>query len=183
MVTEMHLRESEGGKERFNYRGMHRYLITLFIAKAGAALPEREFVLSLLSNLRKASSGHGFDVYAYCILPDRLVMIVRGKTEVSDMKQFLSAFRALSSAGHAARGEVLWVRKYRERVLRKSEVTRDIAEGVFRLPVTLGLVVPPGRYEYQGSFVLPSVTRRSPRSRAPDKSGRRFPPRRNKSIS
>jgi len=183
MVTEMHLRESEGGKDRFNYRGMHRYLITLLIAKAGAILPEREFVLSLLTNLRKASSEHGFDVYAYCILPDRLVMLVRGKTESSDMKQFLSAFRALSSAGHAARGEVLWARKYRERVLRKGEVTREIAEGVFKLPVTLGLVVPPRTYEFQGSFVIPTITQRPPRFQAPRKTWRRLPPGRNKPTS
>jgi REP element-mobilizing transposase RayT len=183
MVTEMHLRESEEGRERFNYRGMHRYLITLFTAKAAAVIPDREFVLSLLSSLRKSSSEHGFDVYAYCIMPDRLVMIVRGKTEASDMKQFLSAFRVLSSAGHAARGGVLWARKYRERVLRKAEVTRDVAQGVFKLPLTLGLVVPPRKYEFQGSFILPSVTQRSPRIRTPRKAGRHFPPRRNKPIT
>jgi REP element-mobilizing transposase RayT len=160
MVTEMHLRESEGRGKRFDYRGMHRYLITLFVAKSFSALPSPETVLPLLSSLREAAAAHTFDVYAYCILPDRFVMIVRGKSEDSDMKKFLAAYRSLSTAHFNVHGEVLWHRRYRERVLRKTEATRDVAKNLFRLPVTLGLASSPEKYPLQGSFVIPSVNRR-----------------------
>jgi len=169
MVTEMRI---PGGDRppavRFNYRGMHRYLITL-LPHAAAPVAERETVLATLDVLRDACRAHDFEVYAYCFLPDRLVLLVRGRAETSDMKQFLASFRAASSAAHVQRkGKRLWSKKYRERVLRKTEVTRAIAEEIFRLPVMAGLAASPTSYPFQGSFVLAGV---------PPAPKRKIPPR------
>jgi REP element-mobilizing transposase RayT len=158
MVTEMRLRGEEEGGERFNYRGLHRYLITLLAAGSESSLTARENVLKILAALRQACAAHQFELYAYCFLPEKLVMLVRGKSEDSDMKKFIADCRSLSSdAVRTARGLPLWARKYQERVLRKTEITRAVAEGVFLLPVSAGLAPSPSAYEFQGSFVLPSV--------------------------
>jgi len=159
MVTEMRI---PGGDrpagERFNYRGMHRYLITLLPHPGAAEVSAAETVRSTLDALRSACRSHAFEVYAYCFLPDRLVLLIRGREETSDMKLFLAEFRAVSSSAHEQRtGKRLWARKYRERVLRKTELTRTIAEEIFRLPVVGGLAASPGAYPAQGSFVLAGV--------------------------
>ncbi len=178
MVTEMHL--PGGGGEpaaRFNYRGMHRYLITLLAHPSCRALVERETVIPTLDLLRDAGRAHGFDVYAYCFLPDRLVLLVRGKEENSDMKVFLAAFRSASESAFGARtGKRLWSKRYQERVLRKTEVTRTIAEEVFRIPVKAGLAGATERYAFQGSFVIASEPSTRPPGRPPFKTGRRPPP-------
>ncbi|HUI08893.1 MAG TPA: hypothetical protein VL221_01135 [Bacteroidota bacterium] len=167
MVTEMRIPGADApAKERFNYRGMHRYLITLLPHPGAGTLPERETVLSTLDALRGACRTHGFEVYAYCFMPDRLVLLVRGREESSDMKLFLAGFRAASASAHEERtGKRLWSRRYRERVLRKTEVTRTVAEEIFRAPVTARLASAPGTYAYQGSFVLAGVP--PPRRRPP----------------
>jgi hypothetical protein len=159
MVTEMRLREAAEGGGRFNYRGFHRYLITLPVSGPEVQLSERDVVFPVLTALREASRVHQFDVVAYCFLPDRLVIVVRGRSEGSDMKKFLEAFRPASTAALAARiAGPLWARKYLERVLRKTENTKVIAEEIFRLPVKAGMANDPSAYPYQGSFVLPPAS-------------------------
>jgi len=184
MVTEMRLRDAGEGGERFNYRGMHRYLMTLFPARKGTVLAEKETVIAFLDILRQTSRDHSFEVYAYCFLPDRLVMIIRGKSEEADMKEFLSAFRVNSTVALEARlGTPVWGRKYQERVLRRMEQTRTAAELIFRMPVKAGLAPRPAAYAFQGSFVLPGIeaparspsAKRRPISRARAGGG---PPRR-----
>lgn len=159
MVTEMRL--PGGGGEagtRFNYRGMHRYLITLLPHPSCGPVTDRETVIATLGALRDACHAHGFEVYAYCFLPGRLVLLVRGKEETADMKAFLSAFRAASDSLFGTRtGKRLWSKKYQERVLRKTEVTRAIAEEIFALPVKAGLAPAKDAYPFQGSFVLAGV--------------------------
>ncbi len=168
MVTEMRL--PGGGGEpgtRFNYRGMHRYLITLLGHPSCSSIADRETVIPTLDILRGSCRAHGFEVYAYCFLPDRLALLVRGKEEDADMKVFLSDFRTASGSAFLQRtGKRLWSKKYQERVLRKTEVTRSIAEEIFRLPVKAGLASATDAYMFQGSFVIaaapPPPARRGP---------------------
>jgi putative transposase len=159
MVTEMHL--PGGGGEpgtRFNYRGMHRYLITLLTHPSCGTIADRETVIPTLDILRDSCHAHSFEVYAYCFLPDRLVLLIRGKEEGADMKMFLGAFRTGSGSAFGQRtGKRLWSKRYQERVLRKTEVTRAIAEEIFRLPVKAGLASATDTYAFQGSFVLAGV--------------------------
>jgi REP element-mobilizing transposase RayT len=133
---------------------MHRYLITLHAFKARKVFTEGPRVLKVLGILQEVCWKHRFDTYAYCFLPDRLVLIVRGKTEFSDMKAFLSAFRqASNTALEAELDHPLWKRIYTERVLRKKEESAERAAEVFSLPVQAGLVTVPSDYPYLGSFV------------------------------
>ncbi|RPH38102.1 hypothetical protein EHM92_00915 [bacterium] len=161
-TTEMHLpssAEESGRSNRFNYRGMHRYLITLPAFKSAPVFKEHDIVLGVLDALRDASLAQHFDVYAYSFLPDLLTLIVRGKEETSDMKQFLATFRHASSERLLARlGRPLWKKKYTERVLRKKEDTRVVARELFQAPVRAGLAPSAAEYELQGSFVT-NVTR------------------------
>jgi hypothetical protein len=138
--------------ERFNYTGMHRYLLTL--PAHGATFTVRERVTLVLDALREASWRHHFDVYAYSFLPDRLLLIVRGKEETSHLKSFLRDFRMAADGALApSLGHPLWRKKYLERVLRKTEVSSDIAHAIFATPVALGLARSPTEYLLQGSFV------------------------------
>jgi putative transposase len=149
---------------------MHRYLITLLAHPSCTSLGLKETVIPTLDVLRESCHAHFFEVYAYCFLPDRLVLLVRGKEETSDMKLFLASFRKDSESAHGLRGgKHLWSKRYQERVLRKTEVTRAIADEVFRLPVKAGLAGGTDRYPFQGSFVLAGVP--------PPRPGRGMPPR------
>lgn len=140
---------------RFDYKGMHRYYITLPVFASKRVFTGQQNVLRVLDCLRETALNHLFDVYAYCFLPDSLFMIVRGRDDKADMKEFLSAFRKLSAETlHPVLGHPLWKKKYLERVLRKTEETRLVAEAMFQLPVKAGVAQNAEEYPFHGSFVV-----------------------------
>lgn len=142
--------------QRFDYRGMHRYIITLPTYHEKPVFNTQERVFTVLGRLREDAVAHKFDVYAYCLLPAKLLLIIRGRDESSDMKGFLAAFRGatnaivMEEAQHPA-----WSKKYIERVLRKGEESKELAKQIFGMPVKEGLVKVAAEYPYLGSFVIP----------------------------
>ena len=106
----MQLRSAgETPKPRFDYRGKHRYVITLETADDAQVFTTRERVLKVLSVLRETAAEHRFEIQVYCFLPAQVLLLVQGREETSYMKGFLSAFR---SAAHAILveelGHTLW---------------------------------------------------------------------------
>jgi hypothetical protein len=183
----MQLRSAgETPRERFDYRGRHRYVITVEAHAGTAVFTQKEIVLQVLDVLREQASQHHFEVHAYSFLPARLLLLVQGKQDDSYMKGFLSAFRAASNVQlEPVLGRPLWKRIYRERVLRKGEETADAVREIWYTPVRENLARYPGGYEFQGSFVRPLRTGppagrgQGQRSKPPASSGKRpYPPRR-----
>ncbi len=140
---------------RFDYIGMHRYYIAMPVAASKKIFSSREIVVATLNVLRDTAMAAHFDVYAYCFLPDQLVLIVRGKKDTSHMKEFVTEFRRQAALQlEPGLGHPLWKKKYLERVLRKTEDSRAVAETVFNMPVKAGLASKPSEYPFQGSFVI-----------------------------
>jgi len=183
----MQLRSAgEEPRQRFDYRGRHRYVITVE-ARAGAPVfTRRELVLQVLAVLREQAFQHHFEVHAYSFLPVRLLLLVQGKQDDSYMKGFLSAFRAAANAAlEPVLSHPLWRRTYRERVLRKGEETADAVREIWNTPVRENLARHPDAYEFQGSFVKvmrggPSGGRRPGRraNSSASSTRRAYPPRR-----
>ncbi len=157
--------------DRFNYKGMHRYTITQPVHPGLKPFAVPESVFAVLNVLRESALTHHFDVVAYCFLPDRLMLVIKGREDTSDMKAFLSAFRAGASAAlEPSLGRSLWSKKYTERVLRKTEETRVIARELLMTPVREGLAASAESYPFLGSFTtkvaallsIPSWERKGP---------------------
>ncbi|MDH3251215.1 MAG: hypothetical protein OEM41_00410 [Ignavibacteria bacterium] len=168
-MVEINLTKNGGpSRHRFNYRGQHRYIVSMRTYRRNRVFADREVVMVLLNILREACWHHQFVVHAYCCLPDELILVIRGKTERSELKAFLRTLR-----GNARQqiiipdGVELWNKTYTERVLRKTEDTRDIVRGVFTVPVTRGLAATIKEYPFSGSFVEEQVIDKEHRDRAP----------------
>ena len=132
----------------------------------------------LLDALRECGWDHHFDVYAYCCLPDELILIVRGKEETSDMRTFLRDFRSRSSSLlEPGIGHTLWSRKFLERVLRRDEDSKVVAGAVFQRPVSAGLAAKSEDYPYVGSFVKVARDSDARKFRKRAKMGIRIQPR------
>jgi REP element-mobilizing transposase RayT len=151
-MVEINLKkEHDVSYRRFNYRGQHRYLVTMQTRKRREVFSATPLMMEMLNVLRGACLEQQFNVHAYCILPHEVVLLIQGKTEQADMKAFLRALRASSRTVFAGDGD-LWARTYTERVLRKTEQTRDVARSVLNRaeqPSTYGTGVRP----ISGSFV------------------------------
>ncbi len=150
----MRLRSATDGKRTgFDYTGTHRYIITLTTHRSRQIFVQNDVVVTILDVLRETARSGQFDVYAYCFVPDRLTVIIHGRTATSNMKAFLATFRQKSSAAvETDLGHPLWKRTFLERVLRRGEDSRNVARELFRMPVTQGLSASPTAYPYLGSF-------------------------------
>jgi putative transposase len=153
-VEVMQLRSaSEGKRKHFDYRGMHRYLVTLPSFRGREVFVEPSRIARVRDLLRALAQEQDFDVFAYCFLPDRVIMLLHGRTSHSDMRAFLPAFRTRAAEMlEAELGHPLWKRSYLERVLTRSSDSAQVAREVFRLPVTAGLARNASSYQYLGSF-------------------------------
>jgi putative transposase len=82
-------------------------------------------------------------------------MLVEGD-EGSDLKEFVRLFKSRSSYFYKRlTGAPLWQDSYYDRILRKYEDSRKVAEYIINNPVRRGLVINALQYPYSGSFECP----------------------------
>jgi hypothetical protein len=186
----MTLKSASGGVPvEFSYRGKKTYYVTLHTFQTKPVFADRGLIPPVLNALRDAALATHFDVILYTFLTDRVVVLIYGRTEESDMKGFLAAFRASAAAAvEAGLGHRLWKRTYLERMLRRGERPEHSVREIAGLPVRAGLATRPGGYEFTGSFVTDVTKLIEPRRQAqharpegrrnagPDRSEGRRPP-------
>lgn len=115
-----------------------------------------EIVALCLDKLREASVRTGFEVIAYCFMPDHLHLLVRA-TQDADLVSFMRLFKQLS--GYAYRRstgdpQVLWQTSYYDHVLRREEDTLVVARYIWANPVRAGLVASAKEYPCSGSLTM-----------------------------
>jgi REP element-mobilizing transposase RayT len=161
-IMELHS-AADGQPSTFSYIGQHRYHVTLPVHGEEPVFTSPDRVTPVLDVLRESGRAHAFEVFAYCFLPEQLQLLIRGRRETSDMRAFLSEFRTGSSAVvQPVLGQVLWRKKYLERVLRKGEDILAVARRMLKEPVKRGLAATPKDYAFAGSFVVDGATLTEP---------------------
>jgi putative transposase len=107
-------------------------------------------VKQTLVTIERAAAKHGFDVHAYCFMPDHLHLLVSGHPGAS-ATEFARHFKQLSSFDYKQRhGIELWQISYYDRVLRQDEDLHSVAGYIWGNPVTAGIVADPREYAYSG---------------------------------
>jgi putative transposase len=103
--------------------------------------------------LSRTVDEHGFDVIAYCFMPDHIHLLLEGTHPTADFREFVRIFKQRSSyEWKRTYGTMLWQRSYFEHVLRDDEDTISVARYVLENPVRAGLVSYVEDYPYLGSM-------------------------------
>jgi REP element-mobilizing transposase RayT len=136
----------------FDYKGRYRYSLTFCTLHRRRVFVDDATVAATLEQVRHTSAEHGFEVLAYCYMPDHAHHLVEGMRESSDLRQFCKIAKQRSGSIHArSKRQRLWQEGYHDRVLRREDDIRDIARYILNNPVRAGLVVTPSEYPYLGS--------------------------------
>jgi putative transposase len=138
------------------YQGSSAYSTTTTVKGRRSVFGRADIVAMCIEKLREAAAKTGFEVVAYCFMPDHLHLIVRA-TECADLVAFMRLFKQLS--GYAYRrltgdSEVLWQTSYYDHVLRREEDLCVTARYVWDNPVRAGLVENARDYPYSGSLAI-----------------------------
>jgi REP element-mobilizing transposase RayT len=98
-----------------------------------------------ITQLETSSSRRGFQLVAYCLMPNHLHILTSGG-ESSNLVRFMQHFK--QATGHRWPG--LWQRSYYEHVVRSEERIDDLIGYIWSNPVAAGIVESAEEYLYSG---------------------------------
>ena len=135
----------------FSYTGPHRYFLTICTYEKQAIFTAWGVVDVVRTQMLIAAQACGFEVIAYCFMPDHVHLVAQGVTDASSLPDFMQ--RAKQRSGYYGRrliGHAIWQTGYHERVLRSEADTPAVVAYVLANPVRAGLVGKPGDYAFSG---------------------------------
>jgi putative transposase len=127
------------------------YSITMCTADRRPAFRDPQLAQVVLDALDWRRYHQGIAVYAYCLMPDHLHLLLRaGRAgSVGDVIKGIKVFTTIESWTLGYQGQ-LWQDRFYDHVLRRAEDARQIAEYIRQNPVRTGLVEDPEAYPYSG---------------------------------
>lgn len=138
----------------FDYKGSYAYFVTCSTEQRKPYFKQKAIVNIVLPILEETSTEIGYNVYAYCFMPDHLHILLVG-TEDSSLHRFMKLFKQRSNFSFKKTyGDSLWQRSYYDHVLRKEESLDDVFLYILNNPVRKGLADDYRDYPFSGSFVL-----------------------------
>lgn len=138
--------------ETVRYQGRQIYFVTICSNGRRRILTDSAVAERLIHVLREQSTAHLFDVYAYCVMPDHLHLLVMGLSETSDLFRFIRVFKGNTAADLRKQGiRNLWQNRFFDHILRPGESPEAVAWYIFQNPVRAGLVGSAADWPHSGS--------------------------------
>lgn len=138
----------------FSYVGFHRYSLTFCTKDRKRLFVSKDVVDLVLAQISRAATECQFAVLAYCFMPDHVHLLVEGRAEDAECKQFITRAKQYSGFYYSrAFKDALWQRYSFEHVVRDSEKSTTIARYILQNPLRAGLVANIADYPFVGSLV------------------------------
>ena len=136
----------------FDYRGLHRYFLTLCTHQRRSVFVTAGRVALVSTQILRTSHEQQFAVLAYCFMPDHLHLLIEGLADDCDCRRFVARAKQYSGFYYKkAFGAPLWQRYGYERTLRDQENSLSVARYIVENPVRAGLANRPQGYPFLGS--------------------------------
>jgi len=138
----------------FDYVGAYSYFLTFCTFERTRLLVTAESVAIVHEQILRVCGDHGFQIDAYCYMPDHLHLVITATCSDSDLREFVA--RAKQSTGFyfkKATQQRLWQRYGYERVLRNEEEKIAFIRYVIQNAIRAELVESPLDYPFWGSSI------------------------------
>ena len=146
--------------KQFAYMGRHAYHVVLTVKERAAVFEDVKFGAWCVGQLAEAEKAAGFEVLAYCFMPDHVHFLARGREDASSLIKFVQNFKQ-RTAYHfkQASGDQLWQQSYFDRVIRADDDLEDVAAYIFQNPVAEGLTADAASYALSGGVYFDGASR------------------------
>ena len=134
----------------FSYIGLHRYSLTFCARHRQPVFVDASIVDGSCTQLLESANEWGFEVLAYCFMPDHLHVLAEGRAENADLIAHAKDIKQRVAYYHPLRTG-LWQKGFYDHVLRDDEATLDVAKYILENPLRAGLVREPREHPYAGS--------------------------------
>jgi len=152
LLSRLDMPNRPGRLKDFDYVGFASYFVTICTEKHLRAFNDLEFGRWAIAQLLRQADLRGFEVSAYCLMPDHVHLLLRGRSDHADLRSFIISWNT-RTAFHwrQQRKSQLWQKGYFDRVLRKSDDFFGIARYILLNPVEVGLVKRAEDYALSGT--------------------------------
>jgi putative transposase len=139
--------------QRRDADGFCQYSLTFHTDLGHELFTSHEVIDVVFAQILRAASEQWFAVIAYCFMPDHLDLLVDGRSERSNCREFVATAKRYSGAFYAHRfGSRLWQAHDFARVIRDHALTHAAARHILLNPVRAGLVARVEDYPFAGSL-------------------------------
>lgn len=137
------------------YLGRQWYFLTLCTQDRLPRFTEPQLVEELFTALKTAAGSEGFQLPAYCFMPDHLHVLANGTEGNSNLLAFADRFKQKSGYRFRQQKKVrLWQPKYYDHILRPTDRWEAVAWYIWMNPVRKGLCARPEDWPHSGSCTM-----------------------------
>ncbi len=136
-----------------DYASPHVYFVTIGTRKREALLSDPCLARAVLGCLLDCRDRYDYALYAYCLMPNHVHLLVTPKGESSvALSAFVGAFKSLSTRAFWERDGkgVLWQQHYYDHIVRSDESLSAIGEYILNNPARRGLSSSPTGCPFSG---------------------------------
>jgi REP element-mobilizing transposase RayT len=128
--------------------------ITICTKDKRAIFSHQGLTQTVVKLLKEISSLAGIPIYAYCIMPDHIHLLLSA-SERKGIVEFIGEFKSRASRHawkHNFKGSI-WQKSFYDHFLRKEEDIKEVARYIVNNPVRKGVVQNWREYQFCGSLV------------------------------
>jgi len=106
----------------------------------------------IVNCLKQERIEKGIAIYAYCLMPDHLHLLISPLERGVNVSKFIGAFKSKTTKiawKYELKGK-LWQQRFYDHIVRKVESLKETCEYILNNPVRKGLVENRGDYEFSG---------------------------------
>jgi REP-associated tyrosine transposase len=134
------------------YVGVQRYFLTFCTNRRRPSFANGSVVKIVHEQILLCAELFGFEVIAYCYMPNHLHLLIEGTADDADALAFVH--QAKQRSGYACRAigaSPFWQPSFYDHIPRNEEATLSITRYILENPVRAGLVASPEEYPFSGS--------------------------------
>ena len=137
----------------FDYATPRAYFLTVCGEDGRPVFAERGTAEKTLEILKKTRERNSCKIYAHCLMPDHLHLLLNPADSGTTVSRFMQTFKSQTAFWYKREhGRGLWQRGFYDHVVRKSEDLAKIAQYILSNPVRRDLTEDAEDYPYSGTW-------------------------------
>jgi len=130
----------------------HAYFLTICSRYNTAPFTDARLAQEVVASLDWLRANRGLLLYAYCLMPDHLHLLLRPGDRQRHLGALMGAFKSFTTRQSWRLGYrgPLWQARYYDHIVRRSEDGTHIAQYILENPVRKGLVQEADAYPWSG---------------------------------
>ena len=140
----------------FNYSQPYVYFLTICSRSKENLFSDPNLNSEILNCLKQERIEKGMAVYAYCLMPDHLHLLISPLEGGVNVSKFIGGFKSKSTRiawKHGLKGKV-WQDRFYDHIIRKVENLKETCEYILNNPVRKGLIEKREDFQFSGMIEL-----------------------------